>query len=312
MKVSKLRPVAQLIAVVAMAVGVIAAIGLPAVEWADVLGWLRRHPPELVAAAVVQLAMLVTAWWVLASTTLYLAARALRLPRAVGAIEWVTLPAVRRMADRAAAVSLMGSTVVGGAVGPAVAVESSDPPPTPAAAETVEVDGPLEPALPPPSVGDPLAAAGDGGGGQQPAAASGNEPSDAAGDTDQDRDSNRDRDGDGDPGARRSQGEPDARSEALAPPSPDGPDPADKLDDDLAVAGERYRVQPGDHLWAIAKQALSDAWGRAPSVEEVDGYWRELIAANRDRLTSGDPDLIYPGEHLVVPDVHADPDPSKG
>ncbi len=60
-------------------------------------------------------------------------------------------------------------------------------------------------------------------------------------------------------------------------------------------------VAPGDHLWKISKDRLDDVLGREASTGEVDPYWRQVIAVNRDRLRSGDPDLIYPGESIMLP-----------
>jgi nucleoid-associated protein YgaU len=41
--------------------------------------------------------------------------------------------------------------------------------------------------------------------------------------------------------------------------------------------------------------------GRPATVDEVVAYWRSVIEANRERLQSGDPDLIYPGEVVLLP-----------
>jgi hypothetical protein len=38
-----------------------------------------------------------------------------------------------------------------------------------------------------------------------------------------------------------------------------------------------------------------------PTAAEITPVWVEVIAANRDRLRSGDPDLIFPGEIVVLP-----------
>jgi hypothetical protein len=78
-----------------------------------------------VLLAGVRLAALVAAWWLLGSTVLYIAARVARLHRTAATLGWATLPAVRRWADRAAAVSIVAATALGTAR-PAAA----DPPPT--------------------------------------------------------------------------------------------------------------------------------------------------------------------------------------
>ena len=57
---------------------------------------------------------------------------------------------------------------------------------------------------------------------------------------------------------------------------------------------QTYTVTAGDNLWKIAA-------AHTPDDEPVGPYWRRLIAANEGRLLSGDPDLIYPGEILVLP-----------
>jgi hypothetical protein len=61
-------------------------------------------------------------------------------------------------------------------------------------------------------------------------------------------------------------------------------------------------VQPGDHLWGLAAQALARDLGRAPAETEIAPYWRTVVAANRDRLVDPDnPDLILPGQEMVLP-----------
>jgi nucleoid-associated protein YgaU len=70
-----------------------------------------------------------------------------------------------------------------------------------------------------------------------------------------------------------------------------------------APAGEgTWTVAAGDHLWSIAERVLADAWARPPADHEVVPYWEQVVAANRDRLADRDnPDLIFPGQQLVVP-----------
>ncbi len=77
--------------------------------------WLEGGAPEDVIAAVARVVALVIAWWLLATTALYVLARVSRVPAAVRAVEWVTLPAVRRVADQALALTLATSLVGGGA-----------------------------------------------------------------------------------------------------------------------------------------------------------------------------------------------------
>jgi hypothetical protein len=60
-------------------------------------------------------------------------------------------------------------------------------------------------------------------------------------------------------------------------------------------------IAPGDHLWAVAERALAARLGRAPTDAEIVPFWTRLIEVNRDRLISGDPDLVLPGQRFVVP-----------
>lgn len=63
-------------------------------------------------------------------------------------------------------------------------------------------------------------------------------------------------------------------------------------------------VAAGDCFWSISADVLADALGRPPSDGEVATHWRRLVEANRDRLVDpGNPDLLYPGQQLVLPAV---------
>jgi len=72
---------------------------------------------------------------------------------------------------------------------------------------------------------------------------------------------------------------------------------------------ETWVVTAGESFWSIAEESLQDAWGRSEITdEEVVSYWQPLIAANEDRLVDpGNPDLILPGQELVLPAVPAPP-----
>jgi hypothetical protein len=65
-----------------------------------------------------------------------------------------------------------------------------------------------------------------------------------------------------------------------------------------------WTVQPGDHLWSIARRVLEHQGWTSVGDERVTPYWRVLVAANHDRLPVPDnPDLLFPGDRLVVPPV---------
>lgn len=56
-------------------------------------------------------------------------------------------------------------------------------------------------------------------------------------------------------------------------------------------------VRPGDSLWSIAAAAL----GPDADQGEVSTHWRRVHELNRD-VIGPDPDLIHPGQHLLLPD----------
>lgn len=67
------------------------------------------------------------------------------------------------------------------------------------------------------------------------------------------------------------------------------------------VSSATVVVVSGDHIWKISKESLGGELDREPRNEEVHPYWLETIEINLDSLRSGDPNLIYPGEELVLP-----------
>jgi nucleoid-associated protein YgaU len=68
-----------------------------------------------------------------------------------------------------------------------------------------------------------------------------------------------------------------------------------------AVETEHVVVMPGDNMWLLAERRLRNMLGREAADHEVAPYWLAVIGANKDRIRSGDPDLIFPGEVLVLP-----------
>ncbi len=75
-----------------------------------------------------------------------------------------------------------------------------------------------------------------------------------------------------------------------------------------ALPGEdNYTVAPGDNLWLIAEIQVRAATGNAPTEQMIAAYWRKLIEANRASLRSGDPNLIYAGEILTLPNPARQP-----
>ncbi|HEX6151071.1 LysM peptidoglycan-binding domain-containing protein [Nocardioides sp.] len=63
-----------------------------------------------------------------------------------------------------------------------------------------------------------------------------------------------------------------------------------------AAAGSTVLVAPGDTLWGLAERTLPPTADAA----EVGRRWQEIWHANRD-VVGADPDLIRPGQRLVLP-----------
>ncbi len=62
-------------------------------------------------------------------------------------------------------------------------------------------------------------------------------------------------------------------------------------------------VVKGDNFWIIAESQLAAVTGGSPTNFQIASYWRQLVDANHSSIASGNPDLIYPGEQLVLPAV---------
>jgi hypothetical protein len=60
------------------------------------------------------------------------------------------------------------------------------------------------------------------------------------------------------------------------------------------IGGDTYTVRPGDNLWAIARRLLGKGGSPADIARAVDRLW-EL---NRERIATGDPDLLMVGTRL--------------
>lgn len=260
-----------------------ARLVLGAAATAGALGWLWDVPvppagqwpqlvaaaPDLVALALLRLLGLASGGWLLASSLLYVCVAATRLPQAIRAVGWACPAGVRRLADRALAVTLATSVALPVAPGwaydaPGVAVVAG-------AEQDDEPAGwpPLPGFVPVPGVGaddEPARDADLPADGPTAVPASPPTPAETAG-----------------------QG---AEPPPLAPAPPSPPPPEPRPD-----ARARHRVVAGEHLWGIAAGRM-DA---TASAAEVAGYWTRLVEANRAGLMSGDPDLIYPGETVVLP-----------
>lgn len=204
------------------------------VPWSDLGGWLRTVDPADALAAVLRLAALGIAWWLTGTTVVAVVVRAAGRSRSW--IDRLTLPFVRRMADRLGGVAVTAALLTSPSGAALAAVQ-----PTPAGAPSAEQawDWPGPPPMP-----------------VWP------EP-------------------------------------APAPPPPPVSSSAPAVPETSTVV-----LVKGDNLWSVAARQLAAATAREPTTvpdREVHAYWRALIAANREHLRSGDPDLVYPGERVTLP-----------
>lgn len=68
---------------------------------------------------------------------------------------------------------------------------------------------------------------------------------------------------------------------------------------DQADSPDETLVERGDHLWKISARHLDQ---HSPGLE-IAPYWVRVIEVNTPYLRSGDPDLIYPGEVIRLPEI---------
>jgi hypothetical protein len=84
---------------------------------------------------------------------------------------------------------------------------------------------------------------------------------------------------------------------STAPATPEAP-----------IDGGWWTVRRGDDLWSIAAATLTHAWDRTPGRDDLARYWWQVVEANRARLPNpGDPNLLLPGDRVVVPVTPAPP-----
>jgi hypothetical protein len=107
------------------------------------------------------------------------------------------------------------------------------------------------------------------------------------------------------PGVRTGR-ETNPTPEVTPDPQPAVPEPVATEPTPTPIGGRRFaehRVEPGDNLWSIAADHLRAHGAGEPSDPEIARYWITVIDHNRPTLRSGDPDLIYPGEIVTLPQL---------
>jgi hypothetical protein len=256
----------------------------PAGSAGDLLRWARTTSPLLAAGSCVRLAATAMGWYLLATTVGGVLGRLLGLHRTVRALDRLSLPLVRRLAGRAVGAGLVAQLgLLGGTAGAAAA---PPPPPdvatAPASADhevatmaVIEGHTTTMHLLPGPT--------------DEPATTTTMHA--LPGPTD----------------------EPATTTTMHALPdpteTPHAPGPVatmrtvpDGLEPPPSHAMPTWTVHPGDHLWRIAEVVVALDLGRTPTDERVESYLQRLVDANHDRLVQpDDPDLILPGQQLLLP-----------
>lgn len=225
---------------------------------------LSAPPAEAVYGCIWLLAVAVAAW-LLCSAVLSICAYLLRIPSAIRAVEWITLGPVQRLAQRiAAAILALGSISVAPPVGAALL------PPIPHMVESGQHGDVGSGQVSTPSgVATPFHA--------NPTGVALHGPPRAV-----------------KAGAVTGISLPVPIRSALRP---------GVLAEDLAGSHVEYVVQPGDNMWSVSSRHASRSQADPVSASRVIAVWRQVVDLNRERIESGDPDLIYPGETLLLPDL---------
>lgn len=276
-------------------VGVLLAVGLGTAGVDGVLAppsvadpgswgqWAGSRTPVEGAFAVLGLVVVVLAWYLLAVTALLAVGRLWGSARLVSMAEVLTLPAVRRLVHASLGLTLAGTAVVGANGGTRVAGG----------------DGRVVAQMPPVVLVSTAVIPGGAAGADDVAGVDEEVPSaeevDPAGPP---------------PVMRRLPAGPPAAADGPSDPlgADDGPSTPSGANDDQVAAprpggdgSSQWEIRPGDHLWSVAARTLATAWGTDPTDDEVAPYWRQVVAANRDRLVDpANPDLVFPGQVMAV------------
>lgn len=253
------------------------------VDWSAFDVWVRFTPPDQVVMAAGRYLALALAYWLLLSSIIYSVGLISDLPNLVRSVEWGTLPLVRNAARRAVALTMATVTIAPSSImlSPSIRFRHDAP-----AGSDVHVDG-VDRKAP---------------------------------QEDTDRKANgavisvTDNGLILPPGATVTVPKPTRPSVAtpqlvdrtqIPPKSTDrqttGIEPNPPVTE--AVATE-YQVIDGDSLWSIAAHHLAASHPEAPvSDREVARYWVQVVGLNRASLTSKNPDMIFPGEVIILPPV---------
>jgi hypothetical protein len=234
----------------------------------DLSGWLDRTPPEVMAVAIVRLVALAAGWYLAVCTLALALTRPFGRTCVASAAARATPAVIRRLVAGGGGLGLAAGTLVGGL--PSMGMAPSALAPRPAAASIV---GAMQDPGPP-------TATMTRGPRDMPTAVMTRMPAEDM------------------PAAiMKRLPATDAQPASRAPPA--------RANVDSATATPlSWTVEAGDSFWSIAAETVAPA-GDAPDDRRVIGYWRGLVEANRGRLLDpANPDLLVPGQELVLLDPH--------
>ncbi|GAC1533460.1 MAG: hypothetical protein NVS3B12_12870 [Acidimicrobiales bacterium] len=250
------------------------ALSTPPVHhgWAELHAWMAERDAATVVMALLRVAGLGMALYLVATTAVGIAVRLAGVPAAIRAVDLVTVPLVRQV--------LAGTVGVILAAGPLVSPGggyASTPEPTTSSSTTVLAsphDPPIMRRLPdgpgPTTTATPTTAV-------PPVVTT--SPSRI-----------------GAPGVAPGAG-PDTAGPAPQVSTPSGPP--------VPATLESWTVRPGDHLWLIAATVTRRHTGTA-ELGAVDRYWRAVIELNRSSLPDpANPDLLFSGMEIRLPPLPA-------
>ena len=231
------------------------------IDWPNLRQWLSSTPPDDAILAAARLAGLACGWWILLSTSFYLAARWSRIAPAMRLATPLAIPFTRTLGAQVL-VGAVAATTLGS---PIPALASTDRP-----ASTWQLDSFPVP-LPTQLSDSPVPV---------------EEPSDS--------------DIFRFPHPVFKLGAPTFGSPVVpGHSSHDGGRSVSPVEQ--PTPGSRYRIAAGDNLWDIAQRVVSQAPGHPPTIQQIASYWVDLIEANRGEIRSGDPNLIFPDENILIP-----------
>jgi LysM domain len=254
-------------------------IGVPLSSADDLSAWLDRTPPEVMAVAIVRLVAVAAGWYLAVCTLALTLTRPVGRSRVASAAARATPAIVRRLVVGGGGLGLAAGTVVGAL--PSTMVAPAPLAPRPAAASIVRA---MEDPGPP-------TATMTHGPRDMPTAVMTRMPAEDA------------------PTAvmtRLPTQDTPPTTVTTRLPATDAPhasrSPPARATRDSAAAPPSWTVEAGDSFWSIAAETLAEA-GETPTDRRVIGYWRRLVEANRGRLLDpGNPDLLVPGQELVLTD----------